>query len=553
VIVLGWDIGGSNTKVCRVENCRVVRSVSRPFEVKDAPDQLVGLLQTLSAEVGHGATIGAHAVTMTAELSRNFLTKREGVTHVTNAVRDAFPPPVPIYLFTSRGALVPIEEGVAARLIASANWMATARLVAESHPDALLIDVGSTTSDIIPIVGGVVRSWGRTDPERLASGELVYTGVLRTPVEGLAHQVGIANLTYGVAAESFATSGDVYVWLGDLMPDAYTGATADGRPSEKHFAGARLRRALCADDDSMPPDGVSMFARALADAQVARLVLAIGQVRSRQPSIQRAVVLGLGAFVARRAAQAAGLEVAHVADGRQDAASACAPAAAVGILLGRELAGRRGGAGEGLPRPLLLEPTAIRRIVKVGGSLLAHPARLRDVLHQILKSRGSLVVPGGGPFADTVRALDPDLGMIDRHTHWMAVLGMDQYAEVLVHHLPSAVRVETLAEARDALRSQKVPVLAPSRWLRHADPLPHSWDVTSDSIAAWTAGEAGASTLVLIKAPGATGQLTDAYFERALPPGVKCEIVPADDRERLDAALGTSTSDLANVFGELHE
>ncbi len=76
-------------------------------------------------------------------------------------------------------------------------------------------------------------------------------------------------------------------------------------------------------------------------------------------------------------------------------------------------------------------------------------------------------------------------------------------------------------------------MLAPSRWLRQADPLPHSWDVTSDSIAAWVAGQAGASTLVLVKAPGATGALTDPYFERAVPAGVRCEIIAADDVDAL--------------------
>jgi len=88
MIVLGWDIGGSNTKVCRVEDGEVIRALSRPFEVKDAPDQLPVLLQELAAEAAGDAAVDAHAVTMTAELSRNFLTKREGVKHVLDAGND---------------------------------------------------------------------------------------------------------------------------------------------------------------------------------------------------------------------------------------------------------------------------------------------------------------------------------------------------------------------------------------------------------------------------------------------------------------------------------
>ena len=545
MIILGWDIGGSNTKVCRVENGRAVRALSRPFEVKDAPDRLPSMLQALAAEVAGGAAINAHAVTMTAELSRNFLTKEEGVRSVLEAVRAAFAPPVPVCVFTVRGDLVPIDSaGFDAVSVASANWMATARLVAETFPDVLLIDMGSTTTDIIPIVGGQVVNWGRTDPERLASGELVYTGVLRTPVEGLAHEVAIANLTYGVAAEAFATSGDVYVWLGDLPPDGYPGPTADARPADRPFAGDRLRRALCADQDLMPDYGVTMLAQALAAAQVARLVAAIERVRSRQPSIRRAIAVGLGGFVAERAARAAGLDVEPSVDGRHSLTSQCAPAAAVAILLERTLEAGRLDVRRRRDSRSFLEPGVIRRVVKVGGGLLAHPRELERVLYRLQKASSALVVPGGGPFADAVRRLDESTPLQNHRAHWMAILAMDQYAEVLLGRLGAVGRrVETVAEARSALLAHLIPVLAPSRWLRSVDPLPHSWDVTSDSIAAWVAGQAGATTLVLVKPPGATGELTDAYFERALPDGVTCEVVTPDDKDRLDAALGIPSPD----------
>jgi aspartokinase-like uncharacterized kinase len=193
--------------------------------------------------------------------------------------------------------------------------------------------------------------------------------------------------------------------------------------------------------------------------------------------------------------------------------------------------------------------------VKVGGGMLGHPEALKRVMVRMTKAQSALVVPGGGPFADAVRALDVSVAPGDFRAHWMAVLAMDQYAEILLDQLQGlGTRVETLAEAHDVLKRYGVPVLAPSRWLRQADPLPHSWDVTSDSIAAWVAGQAGAATVVLVKPPGATGQLTDAYFERALPPGVTCEIVPADDEERLDAALGIpSPTDVMKMIDELDD
>ena len=177
-------------------------------------------------------------------------------------------------------------------------------------------------------------------------------------------------------------------------------------------------------------------------------------------------------------------------------------------------------------------------VVKIGGSLLGHPETLDEVLAVVAGlPRTLLIVPGGGGFADAVREADRRAGLGDDAAHWMAVLAMDQYAEAIVTKLPQARRVETLAGTHAALAAGHVPVLAPSRWLRSADPLPHSWDVTSDSIAAWVTGQAGASRLVLVKAPGASGQLTDSYFERALPAAVECRGVAADDHDALRAAL----------------
>jgi aspartokinase-like uncharacterized kinase len=220
-----------------------------------------------------------------------------------------------------------------------------------------------------------------------------------------------------------------------------------------------------------------------------------------------------------------------------DFAASCAPAAAVALLLEESLSGRA-------PAPHFDAAlhqdagVAVETVVKIGGSLLVHPEVLREVLAAVAAApRTLLIVPGGGAFADAVREVDRRAGLGDDAAHWMAVLATDQYAEAIAANLPPARRVETLAGARAALAAGDVPVLAPSRWLRSADPLPHSWDVTSDSIAAWVAGQAGASRLVLVKAPGARGQLTDPYFERALPAGIECQMVAADEHDALRAAL----------------
>lgn len=178
-------------------------------------------------------------------------------------------------------------------------------------------------------------------------------------------------------------------------------------------------------------------------------------------------------------------------------------------------------------------------IVKIGGGLLAAAADLDVALRAVrtvARARSALVVPGGGPFADAVRDVDRRLQLPDDATHWMAVLAMDQYAHLLASRLDSGRVVFDLAGVAAAHDDGCVPVLAPFRWLHEQDPLPHTWDVTSDSIAAWVAGAAGARELVLVKPRGATGRLVDPGFAQVLPRHVTATIVTVDDLEPALAA-----------------
>jgi len=182
-------------------------------------------------------------------------------------------------------------------------------------------------------------------------------------------------------------------------------------------------------------------------------------------------------------------------------------------------------------------------VVKVGGALLAHSDAFDAVLETIDaagRDRRLLVVPGGGPFADAVRDVDRRFQLADETAHWMAVLAMDQYAHLIADRLAHGVLVADRAAIGAALDAGHVPVLAPFAWLRSVDPLPHSWDVTSDSIAAWVAGELGAQRLVLIKPPGAHSNATDladGYFSRSIPIGVDVVIRGADQTDALRRAL----------------
>jgi aspartokinase-like uncharacterized kinase len=158
------------------------------------------------------------------------------------------------------------------------------------------------------------------------------------------------------------------------------------------------------------------------------------------------------------------------------------------------------------------------------------------VIADVARDRPLLIVPGGGPFADAVREQDDRFDLADDAAHWMAILAMDQYAHLIASRLRGAVLVLDADAMADAVRDGRVPVLAPSSWLRRVDPLPHSWHVTSDSIAAWVAKQVGAGELLLIKPPGASGaDLVDPYLAN-VGAGLRTELISADAIETLRPA-----------------
>lgn len=309
MIVVGWDIGGVNTKAARVSGDAALAARNEPFEIQRAPNTLAFRLQTIAATLG-SVPSDAHAITMTAELSQYFRTKRDGVAYVLEAVEHAFPGARTLAYAVDGRFLELREARDAPLLIAASNWAATAALVATTVTDAIFIDVGTTTTDIIPIAAGRVVAVGHTDPERLLSGELLYLGAVRTPVEAIVHRVPLHDGLAGVSAESFALAGDIHVWRGDLSPEGYTAPTPDARPTTRDFAGERIARIVCGDRELLDDSDLDRIAAFVADSMIARIAASITHVRERHPHLATAVIAGHGSFLARAAARRAGLHVA---------------------------------------------------------------------------------------------------------------------------------------------------------------------------------------------------------------------------------------------------
>jgi (4-(4-[2-(gamma-L-glutamylamino)ethyl]phenoxymethyl)furan-2-yl)methanamine synthase len=296
---IALDVGGANVKLAH--SAGVARS--RSFPLWKHPERLTDLLCELTADLPR---FGQVLLTTTAELCDCFETKREGVCAVVGAVTAAFPGhDVAVWGIDGRfhTPRTILDDPL---LAAAANWLALATAVARACGEGagLLVDVGSTTTDLIPFRDGRVTAEGRTDLQRLQTHELVYAGVRRTPVAALATSLPYRGRDTGLAAELFATTLDVYLTLGSIPDDEADCATADGRPATRAAAHDRLARVIGADRESVSPDDVLELARSADDALMTRLVRAARRVtRSIGGRLDHTIISGSGEFLARRVAR----------------------------------------------------------------------------------------------------------------------------------------------------------------------------------------------------------------------------------------------------------
>ncbi len=336
---LALDVGGANLKLAH--QAGPARSV--PFEVWKRPAELGRAIAAAAATV---PAFGRVALTMTAELCDCYATKAAGVGAVLDAVGEAARG-APVVVWGVDGAFHTVD---AARerpaLVAAANWLAlatvAARLVAPAS--GVLIDIGSTTTDLIPLDRGASAARGRSDVERLQNGELVYAGVRRTPLCALAAEIPFRGRPTGLAAEIFASTLDVYLILGNIPSAPADLSTADGRPATPAAARDRLARMICMDRDGFTEQDALEFAQAADRVLLDRLAIALDRACSSTIGRPAAVVVsGSGEFLARRLAARAiepGAAVVSLRDAWGPAASSAGCAHAL-LVLAMESAGEQ--------------------------------------------------------------------------------------------------------------------------------------------------------------------------------------------------------------------
>lgn len=300
---LALDIGGANLKAS--DGKGFANSVRFPLWKR--PENLSQELRTLIAQAGD---VDHLAATITGELADCFANKKEGIDHILKAFEEAASGRhTRVYL--KDGSLVsPAVARGKEMLAAASNWHALARFggrFARRGP-ALLIDVGSTTCDIVPLLDGEPSHVAVDDTDRLIAGELVYSGIERSPVGSVSQAVPYRGRICPLAHEVFATMLDVYILLGDHREDSANKATADGRAATKANCRARLGRSVCADGDSFHHKDAVAMAEAIASDQTEKLARAVRQVVDRQGAPPQTIILsGHGPFLARRAIAQIGL------------------------------------------------------------------------------------------------------------------------------------------------------------------------------------------------------------------------------------------------------
>jgi probable H4MPT-linked C1 transfer pathway protein len=317
VNVLGLDIGGANSKGAYVQTqkgaIKEVKVVAEYFPVWKEPERLVEVLRKLKNVVYEGS-LDVIGVTMTAELSDAYQTKREGVTHILGCVKKAFPD-VPVYVLNTDATLETPEQAMALPLgVASANWAATGWLVSQYFENCIVVDIGSTSTSIIPVTNCKISAQGKTDLDKLVCGELVYTGSLRTNLAAIVQSVPIKGADANVSSELFALSGDIHLILGNITDEQYTSETADGRGKTRSEAFARLARLVCADTEMLTEQELTTLAQYIYEKQIQQVTAGLSQIYKRAKKLASTkvpvLVAGLGKdFLAHKAAERVGADV----------------------------------------------------------------------------------------------------------------------------------------------------------------------------------------------------------------------------------------------------
>ncbi|MBL8351736.1 MAG: H4MPT-linked C1 transfer pathway protein [Burkholderiaceae bacterium] len=347
----GWDVGGAHVKACRLRDGRVLDVAQWPCPLWLGLQHLADVLR-LAGQRWPDLGRACHAVTMTGELADLFEHRQDGVERIAGLLGEVLGDAPALRFFAGDAPWCSAAEaGDRWAAIASANWLAGARHAAQALPDdeGVLVDIGSTTTDLIAFGRGRVLTTARSDAQRLASGELVYQGVVRTPLCALGPRVPWQGRALNVMNEFFATTADVYRLTGGLAPEHDQQASADGGAKTLPASRRRLARMIGLDArDGSDADWQRLAAhwRTEQVREIRSQLARVGALHGLGPAAVL-VTAGCGDFLVPEIADpgarclAYAGAVARLAPGAPPQVAAwaqvCAPSVAVAVLLDQAL------------------------------------------------------------------------------------------------------------------------------------------------------------------------------------------------------------------------
>lgn len=315
-MIIGIDIGGANTKIAS-EDGKIIELHYLPlWKNSKLPEALIDISGRLRPE-----KVG---IVITGELADCFPDKDAGLSYIIDAVNNAFKN---AWFLDSSGAFTKEKK----RSIAAANWMASALNVAGDFKDCVFVDMGSTTTDIIPIKNSRPLA-ATTDFERLKRSELVYSGVLRTNIASLLHTVKVDGAISRTSSELFAITADAYLVLGMISPDDYTCDTPDGAGKTLLDSRRRLARVVCADLTEIGEDYIVLIAKQVLEKQVENIADAIREVAELH-DLRTIVACGLGEFLVKKAMEKLKVDLVLISEKYGKGISMVFPAYAVARLV----------------------------------------------------------------------------------------------------------------------------------------------------------------------------------------------------------------------------
>jgi probable H4MPT-linked C1 transfer pathway protein len=301
---IGWDIGGAHLKMASIDHDGSINFANQlATPLWKGLDSLENAMSEMHNQITEDSV--THTITMTAELADIFKDRATGVIELTGFLGSHFKKET-FQLYAGNSGLIKADQANSYITdIASANWHATASFVAQTINQGVLIDIGSTTTDIIPFASGGLLNTAYTDHERLRENELVYTGIIRTPIMAVVNKIFCDGQWQNIAAEKFSTMADVYRLSGELNEQDDMMPTADGAGKTPCDSARRLARMIGLDlEDKNKIHPFKEMSKHIAESHLEIINESLLKILSRAESKQINCLVGAGAgrFLVRKLA-----------------------------------------------------------------------------------------------------------------------------------------------------------------------------------------------------------------------------------------------------------